>query len=278
MAKPAGASHDPSDTSSLIDRHPGADGPRKGGHDKRRSTHRRSRRRPNRRSFFSVRQWCTQRRSAGSNDCLGRRGWHARLSAWVVEVAAGSLSGVGPGRRDEFGEPVGAEAGGPAGAWVVDGAVVVPAQQHEVVQPGRAARGPRDQMMGVAPVKRFICHIRRRLDRPGRLSDRRRGRQARQGFVVRCRAANPLNGDGFRAEGRIHPTAIPVRDDSSSRATRRGARPHLLAKTSGRVRPSGPSPGRRTCESDPRRQSVRRFVPDPGRCEPDSAKRRQPTP
>jgi hypothetical protein len=80
--------------------------------------------------------------------------------ARVAEVAAGLLEWVEVGRRDEVGVQVGTDADLPAGVRVVDKSVVVAAKQNEIVQGGGASVGPRGDVVGVRPVKRFFCHIR----------------------------------------------------------------------------------------------------------------------
>jgi hypothetical protein len=59
---------------------------------------------------------------------------------------------------EEFGKPVGAELHGPV-VVVVDLSVVVAAEEDEVVEVGGSAVGQVFEVVGVAPVKRFICHI-----------------------------------------------------------------------------------------------------------------------
>ncbi|WP_441005350.1 hypothetical protein [Micromonospora foliorum] len=67
----------------------------------------------------------------------------------MVLVAAGQLVGVEPGGWDELGVAVAAESDAPVAA--VDVSVVMPAEQHGVVEAGGAAVDP--VVVGVAPAR-----------------------------------------------------------------------------------------------------------------------------
>lgn len=64
-------------------------------------------------------------------------------------VSGGCLVGIYPGWGNEFGEPVGGDADIPAA--VMNGGVVIGAQQDQVVQGGGAAVGPVDDVMECPP-------------------------------------------------------------------------------------------------------------------------------
>ena len=81
-----------------------------------------------------------------------------------MSVTSGGGRGFAAARRErryergnEFRQFVRSEADPPFP--VVDQPVMVAAEQHQVVELGFAVFGLRVQVVGVAPVKRFLCHI-----------------------------------------------------------------------------------------------------------------------
>jgi hypothetical protein len=79
--------------------------------------------------------------------------WWSRAS--VVLVAARVAVRIEPGGWQEFGQPVSGEADLPS--VVVDLPVVVPAEQHRVVEVGPAAVCPMVDVVGVAPAGRAVA-------------------------------------------------------------------------------------------------------------------------